>query len=213
METIDAALQRLTASLRISDVCHSGSASIGTDSARLAFGPERSIVASAVESRRREFGAGRALLRSLVATDGPIGRRDSGAPALPAGWVGSLAHDRGIAVAVAAAADSVEQLGVDVEPDVALEAEVARLVRRGDDSLDDPLECFVAKEAAYKAWSAADLVGILDFSDVRLDDDPPDDDDDGTTGFVAVEVATGRSIRGRLTRTRDRVLALAALPH
>src|SRR5438874_13378259 len=70
------------------------------------LGPEAAAVASAVPSRQREFATGRACARQALAALGvapvPLDRGAGGAPAWPAGGVGSITHCagyRGAAVA------------------------------------------------------------------------------------------------------------------
>lgn len=127
---------------------------------------ERSAIAGAVAGRRVEFASGRALLRALIGRDEAIPVGPTRAPALPAGVVGSLSHDDGLAIAAVSAAPSVAALGIDVSGDAALEDDVARLILRPDETLDAHL-AFCLKEAAYKAWST--LGGrLLDHHDVRL---------------------------------------------
>jgi hypothetical protein len=56
---------------------------------------ERSIVAAAVDSRRREFAAGRILARRLLQSlgfDGPLKRNSDGTPVWPAGIFRSITH-------------------------------------------------------------------------------------------------------------------------
>lgn len=94
---------------------------------------EEAVVERAVELRRAEFATGRALLRSLLAADIEIPKGPSGAPVLPAGFVGSLAHDREVAVGVVASIESVRAVGIDVEVVQDLDERVAELVVRPDD--------------------------------------------------------------------------------
>lgn len=165
-------------------------------------GAEHDIVGRAVASRRSEFAAGRMLLRRVLGSDVEILRRPNGAPALPPGFVGSLAHDRDVVVAAVARVADVAAIGIDVEPDEPIERAVADLVVRPDDVVTDALTAFVAKEAAYKAWSWRGG-GMLEHHDVRLVVDD--------LRFTAV--ARGEvSIAGRLGRADGRVVALAVSP-
>jgi 4'-phosphopantetheinyl transferase EntD len=129
---------------------------------------EAEAVASARRPRQEEFASGRALLRSLLDEPAPIGVLPSRAPALPDGWVGSLAHDRELAVAAVAPESSHAALGVDVEAAGTMHDDEAAIVLRADEAGLDPRLAFTLKEAAYKAWSG--LGGrLLDHHDVRLD--------------------------------------------
>lgn len=117
---------------------------------------ETALIPSAGELRRREFATGRAMLRELLPGSGSIGRAPTGAPLLPHGRVGSLAHDRVAALAVVGPSDRFVALGIDLEhlgPDSA-DDELRDAVLRTDDAELHPTAAFVIKEAAYKAYSA-----------------------------------------------------------
>lgn len=170
---------------------------------RSLFPAEAAHAASFSARRRREFGTGRALLRQLVGADVEIPVRESRAPGLPHGTVGSLAHDRHVAVAAVAPASVTTALGIDVEPIGALSDAEAAVVRGPEESDIDARLVFVLKEATYKAWSATNR-GILDFTDVttQVDGDR----------FDAVVRPPGRtpiSLGGRWTESCSRYLALA----
>lgn len=110
--------------------------------------------------RRTSFIAGRSALAVALAALGlderpSIGSNDRGAPVLPSGYVGSVSHKGGRAVALAAE-DAGFDLGVDVEllkaPRPGLEKMVLTDRERG--RLEDPLlvlASFSIKEAVYKA--------------------------------------------------------------
>jgi 4'-phosphopantetheinyl transferase EntD len=122
---------------------------------------ERGAFARSVVSVRRASGAARIVARELLVRLGlppePLPRSPQGPPTWPAGVIGSLAHDRRVAVAAVALLSDMDAVGVDVEPAeelppelidmVATPAERAMIadVRFGGRLL------FVAKEAAYKA--------------------------------------------------------------
>jgi 4'-phosphopantetheinyl transferase EntD len=164
---------------------------------------EAASVASARPARRREFATGRALLRALLDTGEPLPPTDRRAPAWPAGWCGSLAHDGVLAVAVVAPSPPWRGLGVDLEAHGGLDADEAAIVLRPDEDLDAVL-AFVAKEATYKAWSALGG-GWLGHHDVRVVVD-------GGGGFDAAVVATGVSMAGRYASVAGRWLAFTAGP-
>ena len=123
-------------------------------------------------------------------------------PIWPAGFVGSIAHDDALAVAVAARAGSVHTVGIDVERFDALTPRDAYVVLR-DDELDfvgnEPSRATLlwsVKESAYKAW----CTGL----DIELDRVDPRDIHVAVVDSVALEVhAVGE--------LRDRVAALGAL--
>ena len=125
---------------------------------------EAAEIASARPARAAEFATGRALLHQLLPEAGPIARTASGAPAWPAGTVGSLAHDSRYAVAATARRDRYFAIGIDLEPDDDdLDGELRQEVLRDDDPILSPVAGFVMKEAAFKAWNVlgGEMVGPL----------------------------------------------------
>ncbi len=161
---------------------------------------EAALVATAVAKRRNEFATGRALLHRLLDTDQPILRGPTGGPDVPAGWTATLAHDRQVAVAAVTRDASVKALGIDVEPDTPLAADLAAIILGdGEEAIDAHL-AFCLKEAVYKAWSATGG-GMLGHHDVRLDLRS----DDTFTGLV---IGAGVLFHGRYRRTAGRWLAL-----
>jgi len=129
---------------------------------------EAHVIAAAVPSRRREFTAGRACARAALEELGHHGwsllpgpRRE---PLWPDGVVGSISHCPGLAVAVAARSAGTLAIGVDVETDAPVPANVVRSVmdageaqaieRLAAQDAVTPWErlLFSAKESVYKAW-------------------------------------------------------------
>jgi enterobactin synthetase component D len=117
--------------------------------------------------RRRDWIAGRAALRALFAAAGaepppaPLASDDRGAPLVPAGWVASISHKRGLAAAVLAP-DHGWTVGVDVEraapPRVDLSARILTDAERISLAALPPEArgrrttlAFAIKEAVYKA--------------------------------------------------------------
>jgi 4'-phosphopantetheinyl transferase EntD len=103
-----------------------------------------------------------------------------GAPALPPGASGSIAHKRTLAVALAAPAVPDVTLGVDVEVQRALRVDISERVltlaeRRRVDVLAAParaaavLRAFAAKEAIYKALDPW-LCRHVAFAEVEVDE-------------------------------------------
>jgi len=132
------------------------------------FPEEQTMVAGAVDKRRREFATARGCARSALATLGvapaPILAGERGAPQWPPGIVGSITHCAGYRAAAVAHARQMLTIGLDAEPDqampdgvldiVSLPAERARL---RDLAIMAPGTCwdrllFSAKESVYKAW-------------------------------------------------------------
>ena len=164
---------------------------------------EAETVARAVEVRRREFATGRTLLRELIGFEGAIPMRPDRAPALPPNVVGSLAHDRGLAIAAVADAGAFRALGVDVEPSDVLTGDLGRVILRPDERSIDAHLAFVLKEAAYKAWSATGGP-MLDHHDVRVSIDGE--------RFHAEVVGRGTTLAGRFRTVGGRHLALVVVP-
>lgn len=163
---------------------------------------ESAAVERAVPRRQAEFATGRSLMRSLLGRDVEILRAATGAPVLPPDVVGSLAHDRDVAVGVVAEAASLRAVGIDVEPLHEIEHRVAELIVRPDDVTPDALTAFVAKEAAYKAWSV--LGGeMLEHHDVNLIVE---------SGRYWADLRGELVVNGELGRAAGRVVALVLIP-
>jgi 4'-phosphopantetheinyl transferase EntD len=152
---------------------------------------EEAAMASAVETRRREFAtvrlcARRALARlgmpavPLVPTGAPPWAR--AAPVWPPGFVGSMTHCEGYRAAAVARATGAASLGVDAEPHAPLPGDVLAVIalpeeRRALAALagTHPVLAwdrvlFSAKESVFKAWFP--LTGRwLDFRDCLVDID------------------------------------------
>lgn len=151
---------------------------IGTDDDLHLFPEEAAALRNAVAKVRRQSGAARAVARTLFRQLGipacPILKADSGAPIWPAGVVGSLAHDSTLAVAAVARNNHGLSIGIDIEADAPMPAELADLVatqserRRYASSVLNSRQLFVVKEAVYKASFPIDGK-FLDFQDVEVD--------------------------------------------
>jgi len=93
---------------------------IALEVAHAGLHPEEQRIADALAPvRRRDWIAGRAALRALFAAAGPapapaVASDDRGAPVVPAGWVASISHKRGVAAAVLSP-DRGWTIGIDVE--------------------------------------------------------------------------------------------------
>jgi 4'-phosphopantetheinyl transferase EntD len=139
---------------------------------------EQRQIDRAAPARRGEYSAGRLLARSLLdslgAAPAPLLNGPDRAPAWPAGFVGSISHCPTLCAVVVASRWDICAIGVDVEPAVALDADVEPLVltARDRDSIAQlPLRIrvigarlvFSAKEAFYKALYPTTGV-FLDFT-------------------------------------------------
>ncbi|MFT4044835.1 MAG: 4'-phosphopantetheinyl transferase [Gordonia sp. (in: high G+C Gram-positive bacteria)] len=139
--------------------------SFGDPPGLVALPAEESLIARAVEKRRREFITARHCARQALSVLGiepvPIMRGDKGMPLWPDQIVGSLTHCDGYRAAIVAYAMGVRSLGIDAEPHDALpdgvlehtsiDAERAVLATRPSGLHWDRI-LFCAKEATYKAW-------------------------------------------------------------
>ena len=128
---------------------------------------ERRLVSRAVAKRRREFAAGRRCARGLLAQLGhpglPLLRNDDRSPHWPEELVGSISHCARLCVAAVARRSVLAALGIDVEPDAALEprlwrrictpGEIERLLGTAPPAERGRIArlVFSAKEATYKA--------------------------------------------------------------
>jgi 4'-phosphopantetheinyl transferase EntD len=138
---------------------------------------ETPAFASSVLKVRRASGAARIVARQLLKRLGQpecaLPRASGGAPAWPAGIIGSLAHDSRVAVAAVGMCAEVGAVGIDVEPAELLPAELLDLVATPQERqriADDPYHgrlLFVAKEAVYKAVYPLDQI-FLDHQDVQI---------------------------------------------
>lgn len=138
-----------------------------------------SHLARATPSRVAEFVAGRRCARAALSDLGAgaedVGVDARGAPVWPRGFVGSIAHTKRVACAVAAPSARFAGVGIDVEDllDETTAREVASVALRPEDEAiagGAPLDvaiAFSAKETVYKC--VAPIVGILfDFDDARV---------------------------------------------
>ena len=151
------------------------------------FPEEEALVATAVETRRREFMTARRCARDALAKLGyapvPIGAGPKREPLWPAGVVGSITHTTGFRAAAVAPHSVLASIGIDTEqndrlPDGVEEAITVKGEREMLAALSRALPAthwdrllFSAKESVYKAWYP--LTGRwLGFEDARLVIDP-----------------------------------------
>jgi len=113
-----ALLPEVTLGLEIAADLELASLALGSPRDVLTVLGESSLSPRAVPKRRAEFAAGRhasALALARFGCTEPVLRAESGAPRWPAGFVGSISHGAGVAVAVAARSRDYRGLGVDIE--------------------------------------------------------------------------------------------------
>ncbi len=171
---------------------------------------EEAVLRKAVPSRRREFGTGRWCARQALAKLGlppaPILPGPRGAPAWPAGVVGSITHCAGYRAAALAHSSDIAAIGVDAEPEGPLPDGVrdmitsqqempvlAALMAAAPGTSWDKL-LFSAKESVYKAWFPL-AQRWLGFKDAAVSINP----DDGTFTvrlLVPGPVLAGRELTG-----------------
>ncbi len=146
---------------------------------------EAALAARFGARRRREFAAGRACARRLLAELGmpavSLERDAHRAPCWPAGIVGSISHGAGLCVVAVAPRRAIVGLGVDVESDEPLRDGVQRRVcteseRRRLAALPEPEQgrsaklLFSIKESIYKCVHPLVKVPIgFQQADVRID--------------------------------------------
>ena len=127
---------------------------------------------------RRQSGAvrivARELLEQLGHTDTALPRLSNGAPQWPDGIVGSMAHDKQVAVAAVMPATGSSWVGIDVEPAEPLPPKIMETIstpgerRRYDPDVLDGRVLFCAKEAVYKAFNSK-TGQRLGFQDIDID--------------------------------------------
>lgn len=196
-----------------------------TEPRSAAFAEEAACLPPMRALRRREFLAGRHALRRAMNALGrasePVPMNPDRSPALPQGLAASISHTATLCVAVAGHAHDSAGLGIDLEPESALdpalwstictradmqligatpEAERGRLARR----------IFSAKEAAYKAQFALSRT-LLDFDafDITF---PADGVFAATFRKPVGPFATGDRIAGRWAHLADHIVTTARIP-
>nr|WP_230417009.1 4'-phosphopantetheinyl transferase superfamily protein [Micromonospora tarapacensis] len=139
----------------------------------------------AVQSRRRDFTAGRVCARRAMATLGlppaAVPAAADRSPVWPAGVVGTITHTRDYCAAAVARSSEIRAVGMDAERHKELSPGVRRLIclpeedewcARLPPGISWSAVIFSAKETVYKVWHP--IVGHwLDFRDalVRVDPD------------------------------------------
>lgn len=138
----------------------------------------------AVDSRRRDFTAGRVCARRAMTALGvsPVAlpAAPDRSPVWPTGVVGAITHTAGYCAAVAARAGEIRSVGIDAEGHRELNVGVRRLICLPEEQercarlpvgTSWPAVLFSAKETVYKVWHP--VVGTwLDFHDALVDLDP-----------------------------------------
>jgi 4'-phosphopantetheinyl transferase EntD len=131
-----------------------------------------------VAKRVTEFVHGRHCARAAMAGLGlppaaiPVGRNRE--PLWPASVVGSITHSGHVAAAAVASVSELRGIGIDIEKSEPLEADIAELIRREDEtdwnSGEDAKALFSIKESVYKCIYP--LLGrFVDFREMRVSRD------------------------------------------
>ena len=154
--------------------------SIVSGATKFTFSDEEALVVNASDGRRAEFITGRESLRKVLGQLGfapqAVLPNASGAPILPDGAVGSIAHSRKLCCAIAGHNSDFKALGIDIEGTDRLTARAARRVSTADEkkwTSDDQVRSsilFSLKESFYKmqfpCWNK-----LANFDDVSLEVD------------------------------------------
>ena len=146
------------------------------------FPEEQAAIARAIPARQAEFAAGRQAARAAMAvlghTPAAIPMAADRAPLWPPGLTGSITHSDGLALAAVAPVSTTRGLGLDLEPDTPLAADLWPTILLPEERAwlkNQPREAhatlakrvFSAKEATYKAQYA--LTGtFLEFGDISI---------------------------------------------
>lgn len=192
-----------------------GTALIG-ESATL-FPAEKRGLERAVPARQAEFKAGRlAARRALAAADYPImaiPKADDRAPVWPKGIKGSLSHAGGVAVVVLTDDPYVAAIGVDIEPNAPLDADLAPEICLDGEvtAARDARAVFSAKEAVYKAQYPLTHT-VFGFQALQLGDDVARMRDVAETAPIPPKMRA-RDWPVRQWTTPDLILSLCVLPH
>jgi 4'-phosphopantetheinyl transferase EntD len=141
---------------------------VASEAEAFQYAEEGSHLANAAIARRNEFISGRRCARIALAHIGQaacaLPADSDGLPIWPSATMGSITHSRGLCCAVAASADKMMHLGIDLEKTTRLSARAMERVVHpleeatvGEDQALGSL-LFSAKEAFYKAqfpaWGA-----------------------------------------------------------
>ena len=173
----------------------------------------------AIQSRLREFSAGRHAARTAISALGhpvrPIPQGDDRAPLWPAGLTGTITHSR--TTCLAAISATATGIGLDLEDDSPLAPDLWDTIllppeRLWAETQPDPARAaklvFSAKEAAYKAQYPSSLT-LFGFDTLLMQIEGP--------AFTATfqrsigPFASGTALNGRHTTTGGNILTAVAL--
>jgi len=209
------------------------SVALGNPQDVLAILGEPSSLRNAVPKRRAEFIAGRhasALALSRFGCVEAVQRERTGAPRWPVGFVGSISHGAGVAVAVASSSRDYRGLGIDVEEwmsDAQCVEIVAQILQPKElEILSGAFSAlsraqrvsvgFSVKESLYKCLNPI-AEEFIEFEDARLDRVVPRTPTSGRIWLSLArsfsgELAAGTELPGCYALEPDRVETLVWLP-
>jgi 4'-phosphopantetheinyl transferase EntD len=183
---------------------------------------EREQITNAVESRRREYAAGRLLARSLLGATGSadvaLTNGPDRAPIWPPHVVGSITHCPSLCAVAIARSSDLFGIGIDVEPAEPLPEDVADRVlspaeRKSIARLPRQLRTvaarlvFSAKEATYKALYPTTR-RFLDFPDLHVE---LDTNGEFTVNGTAAFVIPKEQIRGSYSIDREHLATVVVM--
>ncbi len=192
----------------------------------VAWPEERAPLSRARPARLREFDAGRAAARAAMVQLGlppaPVLHGADRAPVWPRGMTGTIAHCATACLAAVAHRRDIRALGLDLEEDTPLPAELIETVCTPDERAGLAAlsraerravakRIFCAKEAAYKAQYSLSRT-LFDFQTLRIGFDGPPGH--FTAHFLrpVAPFATGACLNGRLATGGALIVAAVVLP-
>jgi len=167
-------------------------------------------------ARLREFAAGRRAaalaMSALGLPDAPVPMGADRAPVWPDGVTGSITHDATVCLALVGLLDGWAGLGLDLETDTPLPADIADTVCLPGEAEDARAarDVFCVKEAAYKAFFPT-IATVLEFRDIAVTRGPGDRFRAELTRDAG-PLGTGTQISGHILRVSGKVAALALWP-
>ncbi len=179
------------------------------------IGAEIQAVANAIAKRRAEFAAGRRAARAALGNmNAVIPASKDRAPVWPAGYVGAITHDDGLAMAICARSERMAGLGVDLTEAAPFPEHLRdRVLTAASEQNLNGLEAravFSAKETLYKTLYPQ----VRHFFGFEAASIAPDFTSDSFTATLTIDLATfaaGTKFRGGLAIIGDRMLTTLAL--
>jgi len=182
--------------------------------------PERAGMGRMVDKRQREFTAGRVAAHRAMAELGypaqPVLPGADRAPIWPDGLMGSLSHCDSLCICAMGRSRDVQSLGVDVEEDAPLDAELFDAIltppernwlnkQPADEMGRLARLLFSAKETAYKAQYPLSRT-VLDFESISIELGIETGRYDAIFMHSVGPFATGTRLSGRFVRAQGLIL-------